>query len=93
MTHSVTQIDNGIFRVIRWTITPGDAIPLHVHEHDYVVVPLVSDTMYVVNSDGTEIAAEIRAGESYTRPAGARHTVQNRGSTNDIVFVEIEKLG
>jgi mannose-6-phosphate isomerase-like protein (cupin superfamily) len=91
MAHSETQIDNGTLRVTKWTIEPSDAIPMHVHEFEYVVVPLVSDTMYVVNADGSEIAAEIRIGQSYTRPEGAEHTVQNRGS-NTIVFVEIEKL-
>ena len=85
------QIDNGIFRVTKWTIEPNDAIPMHVHEFEYVVVPLVNDTMHVTNSDGSEIVAEIRIGQSYTRSAGAEHTVANRGD-GTIEFVEIEKL-
>lgn len=91
MAISETQIDNGIFRVVKWTIEPGDAIPRHVHEYEYVVVPLVNDTMHVTNADGSEIAAELQIGQSYTRPAGAEHTVANRG-TETIVFVEIEQL-
>ncbi|TFD36359.1 cupin [Cryobacterium sp. TMT1-62] len=91
MATAETQIDNGIFRVTKWTIEPNDAIPMHVHEFEYVVVPLVNDSMRVLNSDSSEIVAEIRLGESYTRPAGAEHTVINRGA-NTIEFVEIEKL-
>lgn len=91
MATSETQIDNGIFRVTKWTIEPNDAIPMHVHEFEYVVVPLVNDSMHVLNSDGSEIVAEIRIGQSYTRPAGAEHTVANRGGST-IEFVEIEKL-
>jgi mannose-6-phosphate isomerase-like protein (cupin superfamily) len=91
MASGETQIDNTIFRVTKWTIEPSDMIPLHVHEHEYVVVPLVNDTMYVTNADGSEIAATLKIGQSYTRPAGAEHTVANRG-TDTIVFVEIEKL-
>lgn len=91
MATGETQIDNGIFRVVKWTIEPGDAIPRHVHEYEYVVVPLVNDTMHVTNADGSEIAAELQIGQSYTRPAGAEHTVANRG-TETIVFVEIEQL-
>jgi mannose-6-phosphate isomerase-like protein (cupin superfamily) len=91
MATGETQIDNGIFRVTKWTIEPGDAIPMHVHEFEYVVVPLVNDTMHVTTSDGSEIVAEIRIGQSYTRPAGAEHTVANRGHAT-IEFVEIEKL-
>lgn len=87
-----TQIDNGVFRVTKWTIEPGDAIPMHVHELPYVVVPLVDDEMHVINADGSELVAQIRSGDSYTRPAGAEHTVVNRGD-NTIEFVEIEKIG
>lgn len=91
MATGETQIDNGIFRVTKWTIEPGDAIPMHVHEYEYAVVPLVSETMHVINADGSEIVAGIRNGQSYTRPSGAEHTVENRGSRT-IEFVEVEKL-
>jgi hypothetical protein len=91
MATGETQIDNGIFRATKWTIEPSDAIPMHVHEFEYVVVPLVNDIMHVLNSDGSEIVAELRVGQSYTRPAGAEHAVANRGA-NRIEFVEIEKL-
>jgi mannose-6-phosphate isomerase-like protein (cupin superfamily) len=91
MATGETQIDNGIFRVTKWTIEPGGAIPMHVHKFEYAVVPLVNETMHVINSDGSEIVAEIRTGQSYTRPSGAEHTVENRGS-RAIEFVEVEKL-
>jgi mannose-6-phosphate isomerase-like protein (cupin superfamily) len=91
MATGETQIDNGIFRVTKWTIEPGDAIPMHVHDFEYAVVPLVSETMHVVNADGSEIVAEIRTGQSYTRASGAEHTVENRG-TRTVEFVEVEKL-
>ena len=91
-SHAEVQQDDGRFRVTRWTIEPGGAIPMHRHEHDYVVVPLVDDTMYAVAPDGSEIAAELRIGESYTRRAGVEHRVEHRGSTNTIVFIEVERL-
>ena len=65
---------------------------MHRHDHEYVVVPLVSDTMHVTNADGSEIAAELVAGQSYTRPAGSEHRVENRTSPAPIVFVEVERL-
>lgn len=91
MATGETQIDNGIFRTTKWTIEPNDAIPMHVHEFEYVVVPLVNDSMHVLDSDGWEIVTELRVGQSYTRPAGVEHTVANRGA-NRIEFVEIENL-
>ena len=57
-----------------------------------MVVPKVTDTMHVTNSDGSEIVAELTAGFSYTRPAGSEHQVENRTSAAPVVFVEIEKL-
>lgn len=86
------QLENDHFRVTKWTIEAGGAIPMHRHEYEYVVVPLVSDTMHVVTADGDEIVAELVAGQSYSRPAGSEHTVENRGKGDPIVFVEVERL-
>ena len=91
MASGEIQIDNGIFRVTKWMIEPGGEIPMHVHEYDYVVVPLVDDTMFVTNADGSELRAELRIGQSYARPAGVEHSVANRG-TASITFVETEAL-
>lgn len=86
------QLDNGIFRVTRWTIEPGGVIPMHRHEHEYVVVPMVTDSMHVQNSDGTELTADLQAGVSYTRPAGSEHEVSNPDGDDAVIFVEIERL-
>ncbi|EKU46621.1 cupin domain-containing protein [Brevibacterium casei] len=86
------QLDNGIFRVTRWTIEPGGVIPMHRHEHEYVVVPMVTDTMHVRNSGGTELTAELHAGVSYTRPAGSEHEVSNPDGEDAVIFVEVERL-
>lgn len=91
-SHGDVQLEDAHFRVTQWTIRPGGAIPMHVHEHPYVVVPLVTDRMHVVNADGSEVVSELVAGRSYTRPAGSEHQVENRYSQTEIVFVEVEQL-
>jgi mannose-6-phosphate isomerase-like protein (cupin superfamily) len=91
MATGEVQIDNGVFRVTKWTIQPNDAIPMHTHEYDYIVVPLVDDEMLVRNSEGAEARAEIRCGVSYDRKSGVQHTVINPGS-KVIEFIEIEKI-
>lgn len=88
--YSITQLDNEDFRVMKWIIEPGATIPMHTHEYEYVVVPLVTATMHVVTDEGSEIVAHLTTGESYTRPAGSSHQVENRGTTT-IEFVEVEK--
>lgn len=91
-SHSVVQLENEHFRVTEWTIDPGGVIPMHRHDFEYVVVPMVTDTMHVVTAAGDEIVAELVAGQSYTRPAGSEHQVENRVSDSAVVFVEVEKL-
>ncbi|MBL3699597.1 cupin domain-containing protein [Leucobacter luti] len=91
-SHGEVQLENEHFRVTQWTIEPGGVIPLHRHEYEYVVVPLVTDTMHVTNADGSEIVAELVTGRSYTRPAGSEHQVENRTSSANVVFVEVERL-
>ena len=86
------QLDNGVFRVTKWTIRPDGVIPMHKHEYEYVVVPMVTDTMLVRNSDGTEIRADLEAGVADARPAGAEHAASNPGGSADVVFVEVERL-
>jgi quercetin dioxygenase-like cupin family protein len=90
--YAEVQLENEHFKVTKWTIEPGAEIPMHRHEYDYVVVPLVNETMHVTNADGSEFAAELTAGQSYTRTAGAEHRIENRAGGQDVVFVEIEKL-
>jgi beta-alanine degradation protein BauB len=91
MAHGDVQLENENFRVTKWTIEPGGAIPMHLHEYEYVVIPLVTETMHVVNADGTEIVAPIEHGVTYTRSAGSEHTVENRGART-IEFIEVERL-
>ncbi|MFV0434147.1 MAG: cupin domain-containing protein [Leucobacter sp.] len=91
-SHGEVQLENEHFRVTKWTIDPGGVIPMHRHDHEYVVVPLTTETMHVTNADGSEIVASLVEGQSYTRPGGAEHRVENRGSDEPVVFVEVEKL-
>jgi beta-alanine degradation protein BauB len=86
-----TQVDDGVVRVTRWTIQPNDAIEMHAHEHDYVVVPVFDGVMYALDTHGGELAIELRQGVSYARTRGAEHRVENRGESV-ISFVEIELL-
>ncbi|MFA5606475.1 MAG: cupin domain-containing protein [Leucobacter sp.] len=91
-SHGEVQLENEFFRVTRWTVKPGGAIPMHRHDFEYVVIPLVNASMHVVNADGSEIVADLSEGVSYTRPAGAEHQIENRDTAADVVFVEVERL-
>lgn len=91
-SHSEVQIDNEHFRVTKWTIKPGGHIPMHRHDYEYVVVPLVTMSMHVANADGTEFVTDLEEGLSYTRTAGQEHMIVNHNPDGIIEFVEIERL-
>lgn len=76
-------------RVTRWDFEPGQSTGRHVHEYDYVVVPVTDGRTEVISPDGTVTASQLTAGESYARPAGGAHEVVNAGRSL-LAFVEIE---
>lgn len=82
------QIDNDRMRVTRWSFAPGAETGFHVHAYAYVVVPLASGTLRLIEPAGVR-EAMLRAGESYARPAGMAHNVVNANDF-EFSFVEIE---
>ena len=86
---SEVQIDNAEVRVTRWRLVPGSATGHHIHEMDYVIVPVTSGEMTIVAPNGERSMAQLGAGKSYFRKAGVEHDVLNESAT-DIVFLEVE---
>jgi beta-alanine degradation protein BauB len=85
------QIDNQVVRVTRWVLEEGETTGPHVHEHDYVVIPVVAARMAVTLPDGSATTSELAPGVAYFREAGARHDVSNPGA-GILDFVEVEIL-
>ena len=82
------QVENDRVRVTQWSFAPAAATGFHRHEHDYVVVPLTTGSL-VLLENGEEREARLTAGGSYFRSAGVEHDVVN-SSGGEFVFVEIE---
>ena len=82
------QVDNDRLRVTEWRFAPGAATGHHRHEFDYVVVPLTTGQLRLVEADGERVA-DLTAGLSYYRDAGVEHDVIN-ASPGEFVFIEIE---
>lgn len=82
------QVDNDRVIVTEWRFAPGADTGHHVHAFDYVVVPLTTGTLRLVEPDGTRDVS-LQAGVSYARMAGVAHNVIN---VNDYEFrfIEIE---
>jgi quercetin dioxygenase-like cupin family protein len=83
------QIDNERVRVTEWRFAPGAETGEHVHEMDYVVVPLADGRLKLVSPAGEESLADLKLGVSYARQAGVHHNVINANAF-EYAFVEIE---
>jgi quercetin dioxygenase-like cupin family protein len=84
----VVQIENQRVIVTEWTFAPGAETGQHVHAYDYVVVPLTSGALRLIEAAGTR-DAQLTAGVSYSRQAGVDHNVINVNAY-EFRFLEIE---
>ena len=82
------QVDNDRVIVTEWRFAPGADTGHHVHAFDYVVVPLTTGTLRLVEPDGTRDVS-LQAGVSYARMAGVAHNVINVHDY-EFRFIEIE---
>ena len=89
MATSDIMIDNKRTRVTRWSFEVGEDTGQHIHEFDYVVVPMEDGQLKIVDQDGTVLISDLIKGKSYYRNKGVNHNVSNH---NDFPFsfVEIE---
>ena len=85
---STVQMANERVIVTEWRFAPGAETGHHVHAHDYVVVPLTSGTLRLVDAAGVK-ESSLQAGASYGRLAGVAHNVIN-ANNHEFRFVEIE---
>ncbi len=85
---ATVQIDNERVRVTEWRFAPGTETGWHIHQSDYVVVPMDTGELLLETATGAA-RNNLTAGVSYTRVAGSEHNVVNDADT-EFVFVEIE---
>ena len=84
-----TQSDNARTRVTEWRFAPGAATGFHRHEYDYVIVPITTGQLKLIDAKGEVNFAQLQAGVSYFREAGVEHDVIN-ANDYEFSFVEVE---
>ena len=86
----MTDIDDDQVRVTTWTLDgEGAATGPHVHEYDYVVVPITGGRFTVVDSQGTTREMTQEPASPYRGVAGTAHNVIS-ATESRAVFVDIE---
>tara|TARA_B110000046_G_scaffold48641_1_gene54002 strand:- start:6276 stop:6551 length:276 start_codon:yes stop_codon:yes gene_type:complete len=89
MATSKIMIDNERTRVTSWAFEPGEETGQHIHEYDYVVVPMKNGELKLVDHTGLVSISKLQKGISYYKEKGVNHNVINN---NNFVysFIEIE---
>ena len=85
-------LENERMRVTEWRFSKrGDNTGWHVHEYDYLVIPMFDGVLGIDLPDGAHIEAKLTNGVPYDRKAGVEHDVI---SANDFecAFIEVELL-
>lgn len=83
------QVDNAKTKVTEWHFAPGAATGFHQHAYDYVVVPLTTGQLRIVDPEGAESLRDLEAGRSYFGTAGTAHDVIN-ANDHAFTFIEVE---
>ena len=77
---SDVQVDTPEVRVTEWRLAPGSATGHHIHEMDYVIVPVTAGEMTIVAPGGERSKAQL-GGRQILFPQGrrrARRAQRNR---------------
>ena len=83
------QAENEGVKVTKYVFAPGATTGWHRHARDYVIVPLTSGKLKLINGAGESVVAELVQGQSYFRKAGVEHDVENANDF-EFAFVEVE---
>ena len=91
MAKANVMIDNQKTRVTEWTFEIGDETGQHIHEFDYVVVPMLDGELKIIDKDNKETISKLTKGVAYYRDKGVEHNVFNN---NDFPysFIEVEMV-
>jgi beta-alanine degradation protein BauB len=88
--HLAIAAETDQVRVGIWTFDgPGSGTGQHVHEFDYVVVPVTGGSFTVTSVDGSTREMTQTVGEPYVGTRGTAHDVASADG-NAAVFVEVE---
>ena len=89
LAKSNVTVDNQRARVTEWIFEIGGETGKHVHEYDYIVVPMMDGELKIMNEDGSTEVSKLVKGDSYFRNKGVNHNVFNNNQYQ-FSFVEIE---
>ena len=91
MARSNVMIDNDKTRVTEWFFEVGDETGQHIHEYDYVVVPMLDGELKIIDKENKETISKLSKGVAYYRDKGVEHNVFNNNNF-PYSFIEVEMV-
>ena len=66
MKRSIAEImiNNKITRVTKWSFMAGEDTGQHIHEYNYVVVPIIDGKLKIIDNNGNETISDFKKGGS-----------------------------
>ena len=89
MAKANVLIDNDKVKVTEWSFEVGDSTGHHIHEYNYIVVPMYDGELRIVDKDNNVTISKLTKGGAYYREKGVEHNVLNNNNS-PYSFIEIE---
>ena len=91
MANANVLIDNDKVKVTEWSFEVDDSTGHHIHEYNYIVVPMLDGELRIVDKDNNETISKLTKGGAYYREKGVEHNVLNNNKI-PYSFIEIELI-
>lgn len=91
MAKANVLIDNDKVKVTEWFFKIGDNTGHHIHEFNYIVIPMLDGELKIIDKDKNELVSKLTKGGAYYREKGVEHDVINNNNF-PYSFIEIELI-
>ncbi len=91
MARPIILIKNDKVKVTEWLFDVGDSTGHHVHENNYIVVPMLDGELKILEKNNNETISKLIKGGAYYREKGVEHNVFNNNEF-PYTFIEIELI-
>ena len=91
MAKANVLINNNKVKVTEWSFEIGDSTGHHIHEYNYIVVPMLDGELRILDKDNKEKISKLSKGGAYYRDKGVEHNVFNNNNFS-YSFIEIELI-
>ena len=91
MARPTILIENDKVKVTEWLFDVGDSTGHHVHENNYIVVPMLDGELKILDKNNNETISKMNKGGAYYREKGVKHNLLNNNNI-PYSFIEIELI-